>query len=133
MINFRENVRSYLFQGRFSSCPVSTDTYLLSAIQYIVRNPIKAGIVRNPWEYQWSGAAYHCGLVGTDILIQENELLKGVANWEKLLGVDSEQSILLEEKNRTGRPFGPEGFYTVVEKLTGCDTKPGKPGRPAKK
>jgi len=25
MINFRENVRGFLFQGRFSSCPVFTD------------------------------------------------------------------------------------------------------------
>ena len=37
MINFRERVRGYLFQGRFSSYPVSTDTYLLSAVQRIAQ------------------------------------------------------------------------------------------------
>ena len=37
MINFRERVRGYLFQGRFSSCPFSTDTYLLSAVQRIAQ------------------------------------------------------------------------------------------------
>jgi len=133
MINFRERVRGYLFQGRFSSCPVSTDMYLLAAVQYILRNPTKAGMVQNPWEYQWSSAAYHCGLVEHDILVQENELLAGIDNWERFLSVDSEQSVLLEEKNRTGRPFGSDGFYEVIEKLTGCDTRPGNPGRPVKK
>ena len=52
MINFRERVRGYLFQGRFSSCPVSTDNYLLAAIQYILRNPVKAKMVKHPWDYQ---------------------------------------------------------------------------------
>ena len=32
MINFRENVRGFLFQGRFYSCPVYTDEYLLAAV-----------------------------------------------------------------------------------------------------
>jgi len=133
MINFRERVRGYLFQGRFSSCPVSTDMYLLVAIQYILRNPTKAGMVQNPWEYQWSSAAYHCGFVEHDILVQETELLSSIDDWKKFLGVDSEQSVLLEEKNRTGRPFGSDGFHEVIKKLTGCDTRPGNPGLPVKK
>lgn len=60
MINFREGVRGYLCQGRFLSCPISTDAYLLTAVQYILRNPVKAAIVQYAWEYQWSSAAYHC-------------------------------------------------------------------------
>jgi len=119
MINVRERVRGYLFQGRFSPCPVFTDMYLLTAVQYILRNPTKVGIVQNPWDYQWSSAAYYCGLLGNDILVQENELLTGIENWKKFLSLDSEQSALLEEKNRTGRPFGSDSFYTVVESLTG--------------
>ncbi len=51
MINFREGVRGFLFQGRFSSCPVSTDQYLLAAVRYIERNPVKAKIVSRAWEY----------------------------------------------------------------------------------
>jgi hypothetical protein len=35
--------------------------------------------------------------------------------------------------NRTRRPFGSDNFYEAIERLTGFDTRPGKPGRPAKK
>ena len=80
-----------------------------------------------------SSAAYHCGLVEHEILVQENGHLASIDNWEKSLSVAPEQSTLLEEKNRTGQPFGSDGFYEVIEKLTGCDTRPGNPGRPVKK
>ncbi len=133
MINFREGVKGYLFQGRFSSCPISTDNYLCTVIQYILRNPIKAGIVQKPWEYQWSSAAYHCDLVATDPLVQKDDLLSAIDNWQELLSSDSKLSLLLEEKNRTGRPFGPEDFFEEVEKITGIDTRPGVPGRPSRK
>lgn len=49
-------------------------------------------------------------MVKYDILVQENEFLTGINNWKNLLGVASEQSALLEKKNRTGRPFGSDGF-----------------------
>ena len=133
MINFRERVRGYLFQGRFSSCPVSTNKYLATAIQYILRNPVKSKMVQHPWEYQWSSAGYHCGLVPHDPLVQEDELLSSISNWQDFLSTDSDLNSLLEEKNRTGRPFGSDDFYSVVEKLTGHDTRPGRPGRPTSK
>ncbi len=133
MINFREGVRGYLFKGRFSSCTVSTDISLLTAIQYILRNPVKAKMVQYPWEYQWSSAGYHCGLVSHDLLVQDDELFSSVANWQKFPCTDSVMSSLLEEKNRTGRPFGSDDFYSIVEKLTGCDTRLGYPGHPAQK
>ncbi len=133
MINLREGVGGYLFQGRFSSCPVSLDGYLLAAVQYILRNPVKAKMVRNAWDYQWSSAPYYCGLTSHDILVRKNELFADINDWQEFLGVDPEMSLLLEEKNRTGRPFGSDDFYAVVEKITGCDTRPGNPGRPAQK
>jgi hypothetical protein len=90
-------------------------------------------MVRYAWEYQWSSAAYYCGLSSSDILVKKDELLAEINDWQEFLGVDSEMSLLLEEKNHTGRPFGSDDFYYVVEKITGYDTRPGKPGRPAKK
>jgi len=133
MINFREGVRGFLFQGRFSSCPVSTDQYLLAAVQYIERNPVKARIVSRAWEYPWSSAGFYCGHVDHDVLVQKSPLLAEVTDWEAFLTVDSDLDTVLEEKNRTGRPFGAAQFYSIVEKITGRDTRPGRPGRPAGK
>jgi len=133
MINFRENVRGFLFQGRFSSCPVDSDEYLIAAVQYIERNPVKAKMVKTPWEYPWSSAGFRCGLVDYDPLVRENALLPAETDWRKVLSVDTDLDGVLEEKNRTGRPFGSDHFYSVVEKITGRDTRPGAPGRPRKK
>lgn len=132
MINFRENTKGYLFQGRFSSCPVATDRYLVTVLQYILRNPVKAKMVTDAIDYEWSSAAWHCGMVSHDPLVQKDELLALVDNWEELLVMDSELSLLLEEKNRTGRPFGSEEFFEKIEEITGIDARPGHPGRPKK-
>ncbi len=60
-------------------------------------------------------------------------MLSVIDNWKEFLSVETTLSSLLEEKNRTGRPFGSDEFYTVVEKLTGFNVRPGKPGGPSKK
>jgi len=44
-INFREGWGGYMFQGRFHSFPLEGD-YLLAAVRYVLRNPVRAGIVR---------------------------------------------------------------------------------------
>lgn len=47
----------HLFQDRFKSEPVDDDTYLLAAVRYIHRNPVKAGICKNISDYKWSSYA----------------------------------------------------------------------------
>ncbi len=85
MINFRENVRGFLFQGRFSSCPVYTDRYLLASVRYIAQNPVKARLVKFPWNYAWSSAGFHCGEVSSDPLVSDSSWFSGVNNWRELL------------------------------------------------
>ena len=50
-INFRENWRGYLWQGRFFSSALD-ETYLWAAIRYIERNPVRARMVEG-----WQAAA----------------------------------------------------------------------------
>ena len=134
MINFRDNVRGFLFQGRFSSCPVYTGEYLLSSVRYIERNPVKAKIVKYPWEYQWSSARFHCGETDKDYFVQESSLLSDVNDCKRFLsGTVVDEYSHLEEKIRTGRPFGPNIFYSFVEETTGNNPRAGLPGRPKKK
>jgi len=52
MINFRENWRGYLWQGRFSSCPMD-ENWLLRAAAYVELNPVKAGMVEQAWDYSF--------------------------------------------------------------------------------
>jgi len=44
----------HLFQNRYLSEPVETDSYLLTVVKYIHQNPLKAGIVTQLADYKWS-------------------------------------------------------------------------------
>ena len=45
-----------LFQGRFKSECVENDEYYMTVYRYILRNPVKAGICEDLFEYKWSSA-----------------------------------------------------------------------------
>jgi putative transposase len=43
-----------LWEGRFKSCLVQDERYLLEVYKYIELNPVRAEMVQNPGEYRWS-------------------------------------------------------------------------------
>ncbi len=43
-----------LFQDRFRSESVENDEYFLTVLRYILRNPVKAGIIKDIENYKWS-------------------------------------------------------------------------------
>ena len=47
----------YVWQGRFRSNVIEGDAYILSCIEYIHNNPVRAKIVDHPEDYLWS--SYH--------------------------------------------------------------------------
>jgi len=58
LINVRENLSGHLWQSRYRSYPMD-EAHLFSAIRYIERNPVRAGMVSNPEDYPWSSARAH--------------------------------------------------------------------------
>ncbi len=48
-----------LWEGRFKSSLVQTETYLLQCQRYIELNPVRAGMVSDPAEYTWSSYQRH--------------------------------------------------------------------------
>jgi len=53
-----------LWEGRYKSCLVDTDHYLLCCYRYIELNPVRAGIVRKPEDYPYS--SFHANALGKD-------------------------------------------------------------------
>lgn len=43
-----------LWETRFKSSPVQTDTYLLACVRYVELNPVRAFMVSRPEKYPWS-------------------------------------------------------------------------------
>jgi putative transposase len=48
--------------GRYYSCPVPTEHYILACQRYIELNPVRAGLVLSPEQYLWSSYCANAGL-----------------------------------------------------------------------
>jgi putative transposase len=129
MKNIAENVRGYLFQGRFCSC-VLDENHLMAAVRYIELNPVRAGMVKYAWEYHWSSSRFHMGVIETDPLVKDRTLLGLTVDWQDfLLMEDPPSSDRLRLATRTGRPTGGEEFIDKIQNLTGRSLQKGKPGK----
>ena len=51
----------HLFQGRYASEAIGDDSYFLSCLRYILRNPVAAGICSSPFDYRFSSAREYAG------------------------------------------------------------------------
>lgn len=130
MKNFSDNVRGYLFQGRFGSC-VLDDRHLLAAVRYVENNPVVAGMAKHAWQYKWSSAAYHVGATKKDVLVNSKNLYELVKNWRTYLDEQIEGGDVVNNVRRatkTGRPAGDHDFVKKIEKLTGRLLRREKPG-----
>jgi hypothetical protein len=60
--NRRHGRCGHLFQGRFKGFLVEKESYLLTLIQYVALNPVRAGMVERPEQYRWSSYRATAGL-----------------------------------------------------------------------
>jgi putative transposase len=117
-----------LWEGRFRSCLVDSQTYLLRCHRYIELNPVRAAMVRRPSEHVWS--SYHCNALG------ESSTLINPHRTYLALGRDPEQrrtayrqifkaELTNEELGEirracnSGFALGSKEFVAQVERITG--------------
>ncbi len=53
-VNKMETRSGTLWEGRFKSSPINANEYLLACCRYVELNPVRAGMVEEPWQYSWS-------------------------------------------------------------------------------
>jgi len=126
-VNFREGCRGYLFQGRFHSFPLE-GSYLLAAVRYVLRNPVRAGITKRPWDYPWSSAKWFVGARPDDPLAVPSDMLADITDRHSFLFQEENCLPILRRHTRTGRPLGSKSFLAHLEQLTGRHFLPRKPG-----
>ena len=128
MINFRENWRGFLWQGRFSSDTMD-ERYLLQAAAYVELNPVKAKMVDAAWDYRWSSVHAHLNGEDPEGIIEPKKLLDLCGDWHDYL-VRSHPTLdgTFEQHLNTGRPLGDDGFIEKIEVLLGRVLKKKKPG-----
>ena len=128
MINFREQWRGHLWQGRFASFPMD-ETYLLAAARYIEMNPVHSHLVPDAVSWPWSSARVHLGLA-EDPLVKVEPLLEMAGDWRLFLAGAGREAQLdeIRKHERTGRPLGTESFIERLESALNRPLKLEKPG-----
>ena len=74
--NRLHNRVGHVFQGRYKSIIVDKDSYLLELCRYIILNPVKAKMVREPSQWKWSSYRQTAGLTDLPALLSKEWVLK---------------------------------------------------------
>ncbi|XGA79196.1 transposase [Halomonas sp. CH40] len=128
-----------LWEGRFRSCLVQEESYLLQLYRYIELNPVRAGMVVDPADYRWS--SYQGNGLGKRIkLLTPHPLYLTLGNtdeqrqqnYRELFRYQVEGKLLEDIRNASnkGLVLGNGRFVEEVEALTGKKLSEGKRGRP---
>ena len=60
--NRRHRQTGHVFEGRFRFLVIERDSYFTRAVRYVVRNPVRAGLVDDPSAWLWSSFRATAGL-----------------------------------------------------------------------
>jgi putative transposase len=74
--NRRHERVGHVFQGRFKDQIVQQEGYLLSLCRYIALNPVRAGLVESPDNWEWSSYAATTGLQPSPSFLAVDSLLQ---------------------------------------------------------
>ncbi len=129
--NRKTGRKGHLWQSRFYSC-VLDEIHLYTAVRYVERNPIEAGLVKYIEDYKWSSAYFRINKVSNKLLHPNCYLTKEIANWREYLLQAADKKVLeeLRTSTRTGRPAGNEGFTKQIEVMLGRTFEIRPMGRP---
>ena len=137
--NFSYKRTGTLWEGRFKSCLVQQEDYLLQLYRYIELNPVRAGMVKQPSDYVWS--SYQINALGKEselciphscYLALGRDAIKRQANYRDFFKnhVDGEILGSIRDSVNKGFVFGNSRFEAEIESLTGRRMTASKVGRP---
>ncbi|MEO0292705.1 MAG: transposase [candidate division WOR-3 bacterium] len=121
-LNYKRKSVGHIFQDRFKSILVEKENYLLELCRYIVLNPVRAGLVEAPEEWEWSSYKAMIGLVKPPELLNiswilsnfDEDLEKAMERYKKFVleGIGKESPW----KELRGRIFlGSKNFIEKYE------------------
>jgi len=133
-VNWRQNKRGHLFQGRYKAVLVDADIYLKELTRYIHLNPIRAGILKDPEVYHWSSHRAYLGLevipwLTTDWVLSQFSGRLGAARraYEKFVWEEKEtghQEQYHRGSSADSRILGAESFIDRVLRKNEAPPKP---------
>jgi putative transposase len=132
-VNRKQARGGRLWQNRFFSCPVDKDEYLWPVLRYIDRNPVRAGLVRRPWDYDWSSARSHADRSPDPVLTLPGWLATemGRRDYRAYLKDEADEQVAqIRRAASTGRPLGNSVFTALLSSRLHRRLEVGRAGRP---
>ncbi len=134
-INKKQGWKGHLWQGRFFSSALD-EAYAYSAIRYVEQNPVRANMVEQAEEYEWSSAASHLGLKKSTLLseIPHEYCALEASEWKAYLSeaLSGEHLDVLRRNVDKGLPCGSDEFIAFLEHKTNRKLTYKPVGRPKK-
>jgi len=128
--NRRHDRVGHLFEGRFWNSLLGDDAYLTSAVEYVHRNPVEAGMVGTPIDYPWSSYASYLGLATPHACLSLQPILDMHGGREELrqrtdTAVPGDESLDAFRQDRPSPVLGSEAFCraAVATAETARDTQ----------
>ena len=128
-----------LWEGRYKSCPIQAETYLLACQRYIELNPVRAAMVKHPAEYKWS--SYAANAQGdANLIIQAHGIYMAIGlnassrqeAYRELFRYSLDIGIVDEIRKATNGNYvlGSSKFAEQIAEALGRRVLAGKAGRP---
>jgi putative transposase len=94
----------HLWQSRFYSCPLSP-SHLHRGLRYVELNPVRASMVQDAWDYEWSSAALHVGLVASQpgLTKQLQDPGLDIQDWKRYLQETESETDRIRIRNCTSK------------------------------
>lgn len=131
-----------LWEGRFRSCLVQSESYVLACYRYIEMNPVRAKMVAHPAEYRWSSYRVNAQSEFSYFITPHSQYLSlGGPNTSSAeayrdlfrdeLGVGMVDQI--RAATNGNYVLGGSRFAAETEAMIGRRAQRGHPGRPGKR
>ena len=128
-LNARRKKTGHFWQGRFG-CVAMDGQHALSALRYVLLNPVRAKLCAKPEQWDWSSAKAYLK-ERDDGLTDRKDMLAICPDIKSLLIESPEQDMaemLLRRAETIGRPLGSAAFLSKLERKLGRPLKAAKRG-----
>ncbi|MGK0160038.1 transposase [Pseudomonas mosselii] len=129
-----------LWESRFKSSIVQSDTYLLACCRYIELNPVRARMTVEAGDYPWSSYSIRMGAAKRQNWLDDNPLFEALGGTEELRrkhyaefvrqAISDEELSLIRDAIQRGQLTGSSRFVDEIAQITGKRIERRKQGRP---
>jgi REP element-mobilizing transposase RayT len=128
--NRRHHCDGQLFRGRYKSILIDTDSYLLQAVRYIHRNPLRGGLTGRIDDYKWSSHKGYVSIARKWDWLHKNYVLgllsKNRKDWlryyKKWVSIEEEGEVSkIIDGKKWPLCLGPKAFIERIKATYGAE------------